>query len=51
MSISLLKILSVTGTVLGVAGTLISDYVGKAETDEKIKEAVAEAIKSTVSKD
>lgn len=40
----LIKILGLTATVIGVAATLITDWVNEQKMDEKIEEKVNEAL-------
>lgn len=40
----LIKVLGLTATVIGVAATLITDWVNEQKMDEKIEEKVNEAL-------
>lgn len=44
MNINIVKIASVAGTVLGIAGTLISGWAGNKTNKETIAKQVAEAL-------
>jgi biopolymer transport protein ExbB/TolQ len=41
---NIVKIASIAGTVLGIAGTLVSSWAGQKATDEAIAKKVAEAL-------
>ncbi len=40
----LIKVLGLTATVIGVAATLVTDWVNEQKMDEKIEEKVNEAL-------
>lgn len=40
----LIKVLGLTATIIGVAATLITDWVNEQKMDEKIEEKVNEAL-------
>lgn len=44
MKINIVKVASIAGTVLGIAGTLISGWAGQKSTKETIAKQVAEAL-------
>jgi len=44
MKINIVKVASIAGTVLGIAGTLISGWAGNKATKEAIAKQVAEAL-------
>lgn len=44
MKIDVIKVVSVIGTLLGVAGTLVSSYATQKQQDETIAKKVAEAL-------
>jgi hypothetical protein len=44
MVINIVKVASIAGTVLGIAGTLISGWAGQKTTQETIEKKVAEAL-------
>lgn len=44
MKSKLIKVLGLTASVIGVAATLLSDWVNEQKMDEKIEEKVNEAL-------
>ena len=44
MPISAIKIVSIVGTLLGIAGTLVSGYASQKQQEETIAQKVAEAL-------
>lgn len=44
MSSSLIKVLGILATVVGIGANLLSDFVGEKKTDAKIQEKVNKAL-------
>lgn len=44
MKLDVVKIASIAGTVLGIAGTLVSSWAGQKGRDEEIAKRVAETL-------
>lgn len=44
MNIPIVKVASIAGTVLGIAGTLLSSWAGQKTTKETIAKEVADAL-------
>lgn len=46
MKINVIKVISLAGTALGVVGTLVTSWAEDKKLDNKVAEAVAEALKN-----
>jgi hypothetical protein len=44
MAFPIVKVLSIAGTVLGIAGTVVSSYAGQKTQEATIEKKVAEAL-------